>query len=289
LNLHLCYSTSEDRFPLPAHIRDFYGPFGFPDAPADRPYITSNFVTGLDGRASFREIRGRAGGKEISRSREDAWMMNFLRAHHDAQLMGANTLREEPGLTPGGWDYGIDEEELAMYRATVLRLGRQRVIIVSSGDLDLMLKVFNSQRVEPWILTTEAGSARIAAQLKQLAHPPEVTVVAVGSGERVDFSTACQILRKQYGIRTLLCEGGPAVYSEFLRRQLVDEEFRTISFQVIGESTQKGITRPTPYGNISYTPELAPWFKLISLHYSLPHHVFLRLRYEGTLPFAEEV
>jgi riboflavin biosynthesis pyrimidine reductase len=273
---------------LPTHIRDFYGPFGFPDAPADRPHITSNFVTGLDGRASFREIPGRTGGKEISRSKEDAWLMNFLRAHHDAQLMGANTLREEPGMTPGGWDYGIDQEELTTYREKVLGLGRPRVIIASSGDLDLTLKVFNSQRVEPWILTTNAGKTRIEARLKQLAHPPEVTVVAVGSGELVDFSQACRILRKEYGIRTLLCEGGPTVYTEFLRLQLIDEEFRTISFQIIGESTQKGITRPTPYGNMRYTPELAPWFKLISLHYSLPHHIFLRLRYEGALPFAEE-
>ncbi len=44
MNLHRCYNASEDTFPLPLHIKERYGPFGFP-APADarRPYITSNF------------------------------------------------------------------------------------------------------------------------------------------------------------------------------------------------------------------------------------------------------
>ena len=78
MNLHSCYNASEDTFPLPRHIKERYGPFGFP-APADarRPYITSNFVMGLDGRASFRELKGRTDGATISRSKEDRWLMDF--------------------------------------------------------------------------------------------------------------------------------------------------------------------------------------------------------------------
>jgi hypothetical protein len=103
MDLQLCYSASADTFPLPLHIRQRYGPFGFPE-PADtrRPYITSNLVMGLDGRASFTELKGCAGGKEVSRSREDRWLIDFLRAHHDGQLIGASTLREEPGLNGQG-------------------------------------------------------------------------------------------------------------------------------------------------------------------------------------------
>jgi hypothetical protein len=76
----------------------------------------------LDGRASFRELRGCTGGHEISRSSEDRWLMDFLRAHHDAQLMGASTLREEPGRDARGWDFGIDDEELRSYRRETLKL-----------------------------------------------------------------------------------------------------------------------------------------------------------------------
>lgn len=113
MDLQLCYTASEDTFPLPDHFRERYGPFGFP-APADalRPYISSNFVMGLDGRASFRELKGHTEGNIVSRSREDRWLMDFLRAHHDGQLIGANTLRDERNPEGRGWDYGIDDEEL---------------------------------------------------------------------------------------------------------------------------------------------------------------------------------
>src|SRR5580658_2701222 len=103
MNLELCYNASEDTFPLPQKIRQFYGPFGLPE-PGDkgRPYIASNLVIGLDGRASFSELKGKAGGKEVSRSTEDRWLMDFLRAHHDAQLIGSSTLREELGSSGKG-------------------------------------------------------------------------------------------------------------------------------------------------------------------------------------------
>ena len=123
MGLQFCYNASEETFPLPQHIKERYGPFGFPE-PRDshRPYISSNFVMGLDGRASFKELRGRAGGRVVSRSREDRWMMDFLRAHHDGQLIGANTLREEPGPDTRGADYGIDDEQLRVYREETLGL-----------------------------------------------------------------------------------------------------------------------------------------------------------------------
>ena len=52
MDLHCCYNAGEDTFPLPRHMKARYGPFGFPEpADAGRPYISSNFVMGLDGRA----------------------------------------------------------------------------------------------------------------------------------------------------------------------------------------------------------------------------------------------
>jgi len=127
LNLQLCYTASEDTFPLPLDIKQRYGPFGFPESATGRPYISSNLVMGLDGRASFRELPGRAGGNLVSRSKEDRWLMDFLRTHHDAQLIGASTLREEPGPDDGlGWDYGIDDEQLLAYVTTRASISRPR-------------------------------------------------------------------------------------------------------------------------------------------------------------------
>jgi riboflavin biosynthesis pyrimidine reductase len=289
LALQLCYSASEDTFPLPRHIKDRYGPFGFP-APRDahRPYISSNFVMGLDGRASFRELKGRAGGREVSRSSEDRWLMDFLRAHHDAQLIGANTLREEPGPDARGADYGIDDQQLRAYREETLALGKQKIIVLTgSGNIDPTLRVFNSPRVEPWILTSAGGEKQLRSRLKVSGREGAIKIIPVGAGKRVDLAAAVRLLSQEHGIRTLLCEGGPALYGELLNKQLIDEDFRTISFQVLGKSTKPGIDRPATYGDVSYKLESAPWFRLISLHCALPHHAFLRLRYEGPRKFHD--
>jgi riboflavin biosynthesis pyrimidine reductase len=289
MDLHRCYNASEDMFPLPRHIKERYGPFGFP-VPADisRPYISSNFVMGLDGKVSFRELKGRNDGKTVSRSREDQWLMDFLRAHHDAQLIGAGTLRDEINPEGRGWDYGIEDEELRVYRRDTLKLGPQRVLIVSgSGNLDLTFRLFSSPRVEPWIITARDGQEMLRSQLKRLNLDRTVKILSVGDGTRVDLAAAVQLLRQDHGIRTLLCEGGPTLYGEFFKHRLIDEDFRTMSLQVLGESAKPGTDRPTAYGQVSYTPETSPWFKLISLHYALPYHAFFRLRYEGPRTFQD--
>jgi riboflavin biosynthesis pyrimidine reductase len=289
MDLQLCYTVSEDTFPLPRHFKERYGSFGFP-APADarRPYISSNFVMGLDGRASFRELEDRTDGNVVSRSREDRWLMDFLRAHHDAQLIGASTLREELNPAGRGWDYGIDDEELRIYRQDALHLGRQKVLVLSgSGNIDLTLRLFSSPRVEAWIITAREGEKNLLSQLKKLGREGTIKILSVGEGTQVNLGAIIQLLRQEHGIRTLLCEGGPTLYGEFLKNQLIDEDFRTMSLQVLGESTKPGIDRPTAYGHVSYMPETAPWFRLISLHYALPHHAFFRLRYEGPRIFQD--
>lgn len=288
MNLRPCYNASEDTFPLPPDIRARYGPFGFPAcADTHRPYITSNFVNGLDGRASFREIAGRTSGSEVSKSSEDRWLMDFLRAHHDAQLIGAGTLREEKDADGQGSDYAIEDEELWAYRREVLGFGPQRVMILTgSGNIDADHRIFRSPRVEPWILTTSVGERNLRARLKALGREQPIKILGIGEGTHADLAAIVELLRREHGIGTLLCEGGPSLYGELLEKKLIDEDFRTISMQVLGESGKAGITRPTAYGHVSYTPESAPWFRLISIHYSLPYHAFFRLRYQGPRSFG---
>lgn len=289
MDLQRCYNASEDTFPLPRHLKERYGPFGFPaSTDTRRPYISSNFVMGLDGKASFRELKDRTDGNIVSRSREDRWLMDFLRAHHDGQLIGASTLRDEQNPEGRGWDYGIEDEELRIYRQETLRLDRQKVLVLSgSGNIDLTLRIFRSPRVEAWIITAREGQENLRSQLKRSDREGTIKIISVGEGTQVDLVAAIQLLRQEHGIRTLLCEGGPTLYGDFLKHRLIDEDFRTMSFQVLGESTKPGIDRPTAYGHVSYTPETAPWFRLISLHYALPHHAFFRLRYEGPRTFED--
>ncbi len=288
MNLQVCYNASEDTFPLPENIKDVYGPFGFP-APRDanRPYISSNFVIGLDGKVSFRELKGQEGGRIVSRSKEDRWLMDFLRAHHDGLLLGASTLREERGPDGRGWDYGINDEDLQNYRKETLKLAKPRIFVLTgSGELDLKYHLFASSRVEPWIITSARGEKKLRSHLKKSPKMGVLNIISVGRGAQVDMKAAVRLLRQKHGTRTLLCEGGPTLYGHLLKKNLVDEDFRTVSLQVLGKSARSTMERPTAYGDVSYTPQTAPWFKLISLHYALPYHAFLRLRYEGPRAFS---
>ncbi len=56
-------------------------------------------------------------------------------------------------------------------------------------------------------------------------------------------------LREHYGVRSVLCEGGPSLNAALLREQLVDELFLTIAAKLSGEPTGLGIIAPLPRGD----------------------------------------
>ena len=162
------------------------------------------------------------------------------------------------------------------------------IVVTGSGDIDLGMRLFRSSRIEPWVLTSPDGERKLRSRIETAGNAGTIRVISAGSLKRVDLAMALKVLRQEHGIRTLLCEGGPNLYGQLLEQRFIDEDFRTISLQVMGESSQAGIKRPTSYGAVSYAPETAPWFKLISIHHALPYHVFLRFRYEGPRDFAKE-
>src|ERR1019366_9693513 len=121
--------------------------------------------------------------------------MDFLRAHHDGQLIGANTLREESGPDTRGADYGMDDEQLRLYREKTLNLDKQKIIFLTgSGNIDATLRVFNSPRVEPWIVTSAEGEENPRSQLKVSGREGTIKIVSVGAGKRVDLVIGAQLL-----------------------------------------------------------------------------------------------
>src|SRR5690348_15850284 len=111
-----------------------YGKLGFPAPPSDRPRIYSNFVQTLDGITAWKGEH--ALGGDISHSAEDRWLMDLLRAHADAVLLGSKTLAVEKallGATSRGATYHIENSQLRDLRS---RLGRRRetIILVTGSD-----------------------------------------------------------------------------------------------------------------------------------------------------------
>ena len=264
-----------------------YGPLGFPAAPADRPWTYSNFVQSLDGIAS---LKGKyASGFYLAQSPEDRWLMDLLRAHADAILTGVNTLVEETRLGvpgPRGPTYRIVDEALLGLRR---RLGRGRetnIFVTGSASLDLSAyKVFDGDRVDTMIVTTKQGAARLA---EKKTHP-HVRAVVAGEGKFVDLKLAVSILRRDFGIRYVLCEGGPTLNGHMERAGLIDEKFLTISPVEAGqqippeqepseaERANPPKLRPTTFGAPGFTKDQAPWFTWVSCR-KVGDHQFNRYR-----------
>ena len=242
----------------------------------------------IDGIASF---KGKdPSGAAISQSKEDRWLMDLLRAHADAVMVGRNTLVEEQASNRAGKRgpvFRIADPELQDLRRALGR-GREINIIVSGeGGFDpSAYAVFDGERVDAVLLTTEKESRQLAAL--KTSHP-QLRVVVAGKGKFVDLKFALSILRRDLGIRYLLCEGGPTLYGYMQRAGLIDEKFLTISpveiGQIIppeqepgpGEVKEKDRLRPTTFNAPGFTRESAPWWTWLSCR-KVGEHEFNRYR-----------
>jgi riboflavin biosynthesis pyrimidine reductase len=205
-----------------------YGRLGFPQPPSNRPWIYANFVQTVDGIASL--LGPDPSGGDIAQSAEDRWLMDLLRAHADAVLLGFGTLKTEQLAgrpRPRGPVFRIVDSALQQLRAKLHRGPERNIFVSGTGDFELEdYAVFDGDKVEPYLLTTTDGLTRLSPQLSRY---PRVKIVTAGSGTRVDLPLAMQILREQFGFQHVLCEGGPILYGSMLRSDLIDEKFLTVA------------------------------------------------------------
>ncbi len=264
-----------------------YGNFGFPPAPAHRPWIYTNFVQSLDGITSL--LGEYASGQYISQSREDRWLMDLLRANADGLIMGMATLTEEKRLR-GSQSRGIVFQviEPAMQNLRN-RLGKRRernIFVTRAENLDLsQFKVFDGDLVDAAIVTSPAGGERLRAQ----GDHPHVAIITAGAGERLDLPAAIAKLREELGIERLLCEGGPTLYGTLARADLIDEKFLTVSPIEVGQLVPPGQTRlpaeekmvtllrPTVFGGSGLTKDTATHWQWLSCR-KAGNHQFNRYR-----------
>lgn len=181
-------------------------------APDDRPYVITNFALTLDGRAT---IGGRSG--QIG-SDTDTAMLVGLRTAVDAVMIGAGTMRAERYGPPVADPRKRERREERGLAPDPL------MVIVGSLDLPWEAPLFTEGEGEVVIFTGDSD------------EPPEVpTSLAVERSEgKVDLAEAMEHLRRERGIRSLLCEGGPGVHAQLIERGLVDELFVTHAPKLAG-------------------------------------------------------
>jgi riboflavin-specific deaminase-like protein len=176
----------------------------------ERPYLVLNMVATLDGKAT---LGGRTAGIGGPADRE---LFHQLRTQADAVMVGAGTLRaerygrivREPTLREKRRREGLDPDPLACVVSASL-----------DGLVELPLFGLPEQRVA--VLTAASGELppREARVEYVRGRPGE------GDGGQVDLRAAFGRLRKEWGLRSILCEGGPTLNAELLHAGLVDELF----------------------------------------------------------------
>jgi len=277
---------------LPQALLELYdGDLQFPAAPVaapfERPYVIANFVSTLDGAASFK-LPGQSSGATISGSDPaDRFIMGLLRASVDAVMVGANTIHD---TSPAGlWippETFPDAKDLYRdYRRNVLRKRDYPLVVVvsGSGKLDLDRAAFQALDVHMLILTTAAGERELRARGVQRLPSVQVSAIAETSAKpstnttTIDPAAILPLLSSRFGVRRLLHEGGPTLFGEFLALGAVDEFFLTLAPQIAGRLPHT--IRPGVVQGVEFPPQAAPWFDLLSVKQSAG---YLYLRYRRT-------
>jgi riboflavin biosynthesis pyrimidine reductase len=249
----------------PSELQDqtmaIYGNLGFPPPVAGKPWIYANFVQTLDGIVSL--LGDEASGADISGSPEDRWLMDLLRAHADAVILGMGTLREEQRLgrpRARGPVFRIVDPALQQLRAKLHRGRERNVLVTAHADFQMSdYAVFDGDQVDVTVLTTEDSARKLEAQ-----NNPAVDILALAPAPNapsggVDLRQAVAALERRHGIRYLLCEGGPSLYTALLTAGLIDEHFVTISPIQVGRMSPDG-PRPSMLPGVGFTQKDAiPW------------------------------
>jgi riboflavin-specific deaminase-like protein len=191
----------------------------------ERPYVVANFIASADGRATFQGRSGALGDPA------DRFLFHGLREQADAVFAGTRTLKiERYGRTIRDAEgrrrreqEGLSPEPLAC-------------VVTRSGDVPTDIPLFaepESRIVLFSAVPVDLSGCAARVELVQL-DPGELTL-----------TTVLRRLRSQFGVASLLCEGGPTVFASLLQEHLVDELFLTFAPKLVGGGSAPTITSGT--------------------------------------------
>lgn len=270
---------------LPEGLRELYGgDLDFRAPSPQRPFVISNFVSTLDGVVSY-NVKGYADGSTISGSDPgDRFIMGLLRASADAVLVGARSVQDaspEALWTPE-FTYPDAKHLYTEYRVNVLHKQEYPLVVVvsGSGKLELGRAIFRTPGVRTLVITTSAGCEELRKAGAEKLSAVEIHALDAKDGV-IDPLAILRLLQSQFGVRTLLHEGGPTLFGQFLAAEAVDEFFMTLSPQIAGR--ERNALRPALVQGLEFLPDSAPWFQLLSVKQKA-ECIYLRYRRSGISP-----
>ena len=231
-----------DTTPNPPEPDQLYTAMDFPEPPPERPYLYINMVSTVDGKIVLGEVGASAKGLGNA---TDQVLFRRLQHTCDAALIGGSTLRASQVIYPAE---------------------KPRFVITRTGDVPLDNRFFRDAPEQAYVLApetlTQAAAERIEAKAK---------LIRVGR-DSVDLTAAMQILRQEYGVGVLLCEGGASLNDDLIRHGLADELFLTLTNKLKGGSHLPTVVDGQGFAPGSYLP-----LTLLSLYHD-DGEIYLRYR-----------
>lgn len=176
-------------------------------------------------------------------SRSDKQHLFRQRARADAVLLGHTTLERD------NVRLGVSED----LRQERIKRGQTpaplRVIVSNEGKINRELKIFQWELSRIVIFSTERMPKELQDSLTGKA------ILHLAKGRNVDLSEMLGILRRNYNVKRVACEGGPTLFRSMLHHGLIDELNLTIAPYLFG-----GAAAPTLTGlSKEFLPASAHW------------------------------
>jgi riboflavin-specific deaminase-like protein len=174
---------------------------------AGRPRVIANFALTADGKISTRNFTPTG-----FTSKADKRRLQEIRCLGDALLAGARTVATDH------MSMRVPAKDLReRRRAAGLPPEPLRIIVSNKGEVDTRWKVFRSAGAPVVIFSTQRMRQKLRASIAKLAD------LWIFDSPKVDLAAMLRILRSDYGVRTVVCEGGPTLFRALLEIEAIDQ------------------------------------------------------------------
>ena len=191
-----------------------------------RPKIHAHFAMTADGKISTKNLT-----PSQFTSPADKALLGEIRARHDAILAGRGTVSADT------MSMRISSEKL---RADRVQRGLPpeplRVVISNAGKIDPLWKIFQHTGSPIVILSTTRMPQKLRATLAPLCD------LHLYESACVPLSAALSMLRAEYGVKSLVCEGGGALLRSLAAAGFLDEIHLTLAPVLFGGAAAPTLT-----------------------------------------------
>ncbi|MFX1502002.1 MAG: 2,5-diamino-6-(ribosylamino)-4(3H)-pyrimidinone 5'-phosphate reductase [Promethearchaeota archaeon] len=196
----------------------------------NKPYVILSAAMTIDGK-----IATRKGDSELS-DKVDWKEVHKLRASVDAIMVGKGTiLKDNPKL------------HIKYHK----HRGYYRIVLDSNLTIPLESNVITfQQELYPTIICTVEN---VPSNKVKTYEDKGIRIIQIGDGNRVNISKLLSIL-KEFGINSMLLEGGGTLNWSFVEKNLIDEIRLTISPWIVGGKEATSLVDGIGFEKISSAP-----------------------------------